>query len=137
MDYNCLLTVDCVVFFGNAVVLIKRKNPPYQGYFALPGGFVENDESVEEACVREAQEETNLELKNLIFIGAYSAPRRDPRGRVVSFAFLAEADLATLKAGDDASQVYVVENWENMDIAFDHLKIIKDAVKIKNEYKLR
>jgi len=137
MIYNCALTVDCVVFSGDSVVLIKRKNPPFQGHYALPGGFVEEGESVEFACAREAQEETNLDLKNLIFIGAYSAPERDPRGRVVSFAFLAEADLNQLKAGDDAAHVEIVNNWQNVEIAFDHKKIIEDAVKIRNEHRLQ
>ncbi len=129
--YNCALTVDCVVFSGNSVVLIKRKNPPFQNSFALPGGFVDNNETVEAACKREAKEETNLELKNLILIGVYSAPDRDPRGRVISFAFLAEADLNNLKAGDDASELEIVENWQNVDLAFDHKQIILDALKIK------
>ncbi len=93
MKYNCALTVDCVVFSANAVVLIKRKNPPYQGEFALPGGFVDDNETVEDACKREAKEETNLDLKNLVLIGVYSKPNRDPRGRVVSFAFMADAKI--------------------------------------------
>jgi len=135
MIYNCALTVDCVVFSEESVVLIKRKNPPYQGYYALPGGFVEENESVELACTREAYEETNLYIKNLIFIGAYSVPGRDPRGRVVSFAFLAEADLNQLRAGDDASHVEIIKNWQDVEIAFDHKNIIEDALKIRNGYR--
>ena len=132
MIYNCALTVDCVVFSEDSVVLIKRKNPPFQGCYALPGGFVEENESVELACIREAHEETNLCLTNLIFIGAYSTPGRDPRGRVVSFAFLAEADLNQLKAGDDASHAEIINNWQDVEIAFDHKKIIEEALKIRN-----
>jgi 8-oxo-dGTP diphosphatase len=135
MIYNCALTVDCVVFSKDSVVLIKRKNTPFQGYYALPGGFVEENENVELACIREAYEETNLVLKNLTFIGAYSAPGRDPRGRVVSFAFLAEADLNQLRAGDDASHVEIINNWQDIEIAFDHRKIIEAALKIKREHK--
>jgi len=133
MIYNCALTVDCVVFSEESVVLIKRKNPPYKGYYALPGGFVEENESVELACTREAYEETNLHIKKLIFIGTYSAPERDPRGRVVSFAFLAEADLNQLRAGDDASYVEIINNWQDVEIAFDHKKIIEEALKIRKE----
>lgn len=131
MNYNCALTVDCVVFSGDAIVLIKRKNPPFKNSYALPGGFVEDGETVETACIREAKEETNLDLKNLIFVGAYSEPMRDPRGRVVSFAFLAEADLSLIQAGDDAKEIEIVSDWENVALAFDHKKIIFDALKLR------
>lgn len=131
MKYNCAITVDCVIFSENEVVLIKRKNPPFQDHFALPGGFVEDNETVETACIREAKEETNLDLKNLILIGVYSKPNRDPRGRVVTFAYLAEADLSIMKAGDDAKELHLVSNWENEEIAFDHKQILYDALKLK------
>lgn len=131
MNYNCALTVDCVVFSENSVVLIKRKNPPFQGQFALPGGFVEDGETVEVACCREAKEETNLDLKNLVFIGVYSKPNRDPRGRVVSFAFMADADLSIMKAGDDAKELELVQDWQNVDLAFDHKQILIDALKLR------
>lgn len=130
MRYNCALTTDCVVFKDNAAVLIRRGNPPFKGSYALPGGFVEEDEKVEDACKREALEETGLELKNLRLIGAYATPGRDPRGRTVTFAFLADADLAKLQAGDDAASVEVVEDWENESLAFDHMAILQDARKL-------
>jgi 8-oxo-dGTP diphosphatase len=133
MHYNCALTADCIVFSGNSVLLIKRKNPPFQGQYALPGGFVEGDETVEEACIREAKEETNLDLKNLVLVGVYSKPGRDPRGRVVTFAFLAEADTSTSKAGDDASHLELVERWDALDIAFDRKEIIRDALTLKKQ----
>ena len=132
IKYNCALSTDCVVFAGSAVVLIKRKNPPFQGQYALPGGFVEEDETVEEACIREAKEETNLEVKNLRLIGVYSKPGRDPRGRTVSAAYLAEADISTLKAGDDAADVELVSDWQNKDLAFDHREILQDTVELIN-----
>jgi len=127
MRYNCALTTDCVIFSGEAVVLIRRGNPPFQGEYALPGGFVEDDETVMEACKREAREETGLVLENLRLIGAFSTPGRDPRGRTVSFAFLADADLSVLKAGDDAAAVEIVDNWESRSIAFDHMEILNRA----------
>ncbi len=127
MRYNCALTTDCVVFKGNAAVLIRRGNLPFKGFYALPGGFVEDGEKVEEACKREALEETGLELENLRLIGAYATPGRDPRGRTVTFAFLADADLAKLKAGDDAASVELVEDWEKESLAFDHMTILQDA----------
>ena len=132
MNYNCALTVDCVLFSGDSVVLIKRKNLPFQGCFALPGGFVEENETVETACMREAKEETNLDLMNLKLIGVYSEPGRDPRGRMVTTAFMAEvADFSIMKAGDDAKEIEIVQNWQDVDLAFDHKKIIQDALKFK------
>ena len=127
---NSALTADCVIFSENfdSIVLIKRKNPPFQGQYVLPGGFVDKKESVEDACIREVKEETNLDIKNLTFIDTYSKPDRDPRGRVVSFAFLAKADLNQLKAGDDASAVEVVKDWRDVEIGFDHKNIIEDAI---------
>ena len=127
LTYNFALAADCVVFDGDSAVLIKRKNPPFQGQYALPGGFVEEDETVEDACIREAKEETNLDLKNLRLIGVYSEPKRDPRGRVVTCAYLAEADISILKAGDDAKAIELVSDWQNKDLAFDHKQILFDA----------
>lgn len=133
MRYNCALTTDCIIFQGDAVVLIRRGNPPFKGSYALPGGFVEDGETVEEACRREAKEETGLELSNLRLVGAYSEPGRDPRGRTVSFAFLAESDLSKMRAGDDAAEVEIVEHWRNVSLAFDHKQILLEAVKLKEE----
>lgn len=128
LHFNCALTVDCVVFTPDgSAVLIKRKNPPFQGQYALPGGFVDEDETSEHACVREAQEETNLDLKNLQLVGVYSTPDRDPRGRTVSAAYLAEADLSQLRAGDDAAEAELVKNWRDENLAFDHSQILSDA----------
>ncbi len=130
MHYNCALTVDCVVFSKDGVVLIKRKNPPFRGAFALPGGFVEEDETVEEACIRETLEETGLSIQNLKLVGVYSSPGRDPRGRTVSVAFAAESNMNSLQAGDDAAEAEVFKDWEDADLAFDHKKIIRDALKM-------
>lgn len=128
LHFNCALTTDCVVFSKKgAVVLVRRKNPPFEGQYALPGGFVDEDETVEQACIREAKEETNLDIKNLRLVGVYSSPDRDPRGRTVSAAFLAEADLSNLRAGDDAAEVELVENWQEAELAFDHSEILRDA----------
>ena len=133
MSYNCALTVDCVIFHGETVILVKRKNEPFKGQYALPGGFVEENETVEEACVRETKEETNLDIKNLKLMGVYSKPGRDPRGRTVSVAFLADADITNMKAGDDAAELDIVQNWQTADLAFDHQQIIKDAWKLKEK----
>lgn len=129
------VTVDCVVFHGDAVVLIKRGREPFKGSYALPGGFVDQNESVEDACRRETLEETGLVVKNMHMVGVYSDPGRDTFRHTVAVAFVAEADLSTMKAGDDAAHVEVVKDWKNLSLAFDHRKIIDDAwgnLKTKN-----
>lgn len=121
------VTIDCVVFNADAVVLIKRGHEPFKDHYALPGGFVEPDESVEDACRRETLEETGLVVRDLQMIGVYSDPARDSYRHTVAVAFLADADLSTLKAGDDAASVELVEDWRDLPLAFDHKQIIEDA----------
>ena len=125
-----LLTVDCVAIDAKGrVLLIRRGNPPFQGHYALPGGFVDVGETVEDACRRELLEETGVEAKKLTLIGVYSEPGRDPRGATVAVAFLARVKGAA-KAGDDAAAVEWVESWRRLDLAFDHKQILKDAAKL-------
>jgi len=121
------LAVDCVIFHNDAVVLIKRKYDPYKGHYALPGGAVEIGETVEDACRREMKEEIGLDISNLVLIGVYSEPDRDPRGHTVSVACLAEADVSKLRAGSDAAEAELVQNWRDVDLAFDHSRILTDA----------
>jgi 8-oxo-dGTP diphosphatase len=121
------VTVDCVIFHGKSVVLIKRGHEPFKGFYALPGGFVDVNESVEDACRRETLEETGLVATNLRLVGVYSEPSRDLVRHTVAIAFLAEADLSTLKAGDDAAHVELVSEWRTLPLAFDHRQIIEDA----------
>jgi 8-oxo-dGTP diphosphatase len=130
------VTVDCVVFDGESVVLIKRGHEPFKDYYALPGGFVEPNESVEDACRRETLEETGLVVERLKMIGVYSEPSRDAIRHTVAVAFFAEANISTLKAGDDAKSVELVENWRDLPIAFDHKKIIEDAWRMKSDQSL-
>ncbi len=121
-----LLTVDAVIIYKGKIVLIKRKNPPYKDQFALPGGFVEVGETVEAAAVREAKEETGLDIELLCLLGVYSEPSRDPRGHTVSVCFLAKGS-GTLKAGTDAKDIGIFGLNEIPKLAFDHNKIIDDA----------
>lgn len=121
-----LLAADAVILFQEGIVLIRRVNPPYQGCYALPGGFVEIGETVEEAAKREAKEETGLDIDLLGMVGVYSDPARDPRGHVVSAAFLARGK-GRLQSGSDARTAEVFPWKELPQLAFDHDRIIRDA----------
>ncbi len=121
-----LLTVDALIIYGGKIVLIRRKNPPYQNHFALPGGFVEVGETVEAAVVREAKEETGLDIELLKLLGIYSNPSRDPRGHTVSVCYLA-IGRGNLKAGSDAKDTGLFSLNEVPKLAFDHNKIIENA----------
>ena len=122
------LTVDCVAIDREGrLLLIRRKNPPYAGRYALPGGFVDVGETVEDACRRELMEETGIKAGRLALIGVYSDPRRDPRGHTCSVAFLTRILLARPKAGDDAAGAQWVKPWSTLELAFDHARIVADA----------
>jgi 8-oxo-dGTP diphosphatase len=113
-------------------VLIKRKNNPYKGFWALPGGFVEYGETVESAAMRETKEETGLEVGLDRIVGVYSDPQRDPRGHTVSVCFLARKIQGNLKADTDAADVecFSLNDISGLELAFDHGKIIEDALNI-------
>jgi len=127
------VTVDNVVTRKNdgltEILLIKRLNDPFKDFWALPGGFVDENEDLETAAKRELLEETSIRVFKVSQIGAYGTPNRDPRSHVVSIAFFSEIDnLAVAIAADDAKEV----KWFNIDIlpptAFDHSIIIRDAI---------
>jgi len=111
------------------ILLIQRLRDPFAGSWALPGGFMEMDESADECAIRELEEETGLVVQSLKQIGAYSSVNRDPRGRVVTVAFLVVApDGAIAKAADDAADAKWFYLNDLPSVAFDHEKIIADAV---------
>lgn len=129
---NIFLTVDIVLFkkqkLATQLLLIKRKNEPFKDYWALPGGFVDQDEDIDTAALRELKEETSIELNNLKQLGAFGKPKRDPRSHVVSIAYFSYVDTTTVAvAQDDAKEA----QWFNLDelpnLAFDHADIIKLA----------
>ena len=123
-----LLTADCVVVDAKRrVLLVRRGHPPFKGKYALPGGFVDVGETVEDACRRELMEETGVKAGRLQLLGIYSDPKRDPRGHTCSVAFLARVARATPRAGDDAAATEWIEDWSKLDLAFDHAKILSDA----------
>jgi len=127
-----LLTVDAVILYNSNIVLIRRKNPPFQGQLALPGGFVDIGETVEQACIREAKEETNIKVDIKELIGIFSDPKRDPRGHTVTIAFLCEPATSEEKplAKDDAAslEIVAIEDLFSKKYAFDHYTILKNAV---------
>lgn len=123
------LTTDCVLFdAGGRVLLIRRGHDPFKGAYALPGGFVDIGETVEEACRRELREEAGIEVGDLTLVGVYSDPRRDPRGHTSTVAFMASAPAgAPPVAEDDAASVEWVADWRGVPLAFDHAQVLKDA----------
>jgi 8-oxo-dGTP diphosphatase len=126
-----LLTVDCVLIDKTGqVLLIRRQNPPFKGRHALPGGFVDIGETVEDACRREMLEETGVKVGRLSLIGVYSDPKRDPRGHTCAVAFLARSWRGKAIAGDDAAEVEWVKGWRRTKLAFDHSRIVADAVRL-------
>jgi 8-oxo-dGTP diphosphatase len=125
------LTTDCVVFDERGhVLLVRRKYEPFKGSYALPGGFVEVGETVEDGCRRELKEETGLEVGALRLIGVYSNPNRDPRGHTCSIAYLARIGRAEPRAGDDAAAAEWVADWRAEALAFDHAQILAKAEKL-------
>jgi len=127
-----LLTVDAVItIFDGRIIFIRRKNPPYKGSWAFPGGFVEYGETVEEAVIREVKEETGVIIKIQDLLGVYSDPGRDPRGHMITVCFLASKIEGELRADTDAAEVscFTADEALRMNLAFDHNKILKDALK--------
>ena len=122
------LMVDVVVPSEEGhVLLIRRASDPYEGLWALPGGFVEVGETLEAAATREAEEETGLEVEVVRLVGVYSDPDRDPRGHNVSVAFLARVQGGEPSAATDAAEVSFLDP-STVELAFDHEKIIADAL---------
>ena len=127
------VTADCVVFNNEDnkiyVLLIKRNNEPFKDYWAFPGGFVNIDESAEETAIRELYEETGLEITQIEQLKAYTSPDRDPRERVITIVFIAESKIKKVKGGDDAKEAKWFDISNLPDLAFDHEKILKDALR--------
>ncbi|NTV12862.1 MAG: NUDIX hydrolase [Desulfobulbaceae bacterium] len=121
--HNPLPTVDIIIETAGGIVLIMRKNPP-PGW-ALPGGFVEYGESLEEAAIREAFEETGLTITLSGQLHTYSKPGRDPRFHTISTVFLATAQ-GTPRGGDDASEAAIFRKDQLPPLAFDHQEILND-----------
>jgi 8-oxo-dGTP diphosphatase len=138
------LTVDIIIFNEsrdngiingidennkNEFVLIKRKNEPFKNHWAIPGGFVDYGETIENAAIREAKEEVGIDVKLKKLLGAYSEPKRDPRGHTITMVYLAIGNFKEIKPDSDATdaKIYSFDDIKSMKIAFDHSKILVDA----------
>jgi 8-oxo-dGTP diphosphatase len=134
MRSEIYVTVDIVIFTlreGDLqVLLVKRKNPPFQGQWAIPGGYVEQNESLEDAATRELFEETHVQGMHIEQLYTFGDPGRDPRGRVVTVAYFAlvPAPMA-VQAGDDAAEAQWMSVYRLPAIAFDHNQIVNYALK--------
>lgn len=126
---NPFPTVDIIIETAGGIVLIERKNPPYG--WALPGGFVDYGESLEAAAVREAREETNLEVSNLRLLGCYSDPGRDKRMHTISTVYVADGQ-GEPQAGDDAAHLDIFPLSDLPEnLCFDHAAILADYAATK------
>lgn len=133
-----MLTADCMVVNDRKeILLVRRGNDPFKDCWALPGGFMEMDETIERCAVRELEEETGLHVseQDIKLIGVYSAPDRDPRGRTVTAAFFltlshSATQIPSIAAGDDAAEV----RWWPLNalppLAFDHAEIVSDGQRL-------
>lgn len=132
---NIKVTVDAVVFAYQKedlqVLLIQRKNDPFKGKWALPGGFVEDDESLDAAVSRELEEETGIHTTDLAQLYTFGQPNRDPRGRAISVSYYTEVNKGDVnpQAASDAAET----QWFSMnhlpELAFDHADILAKAKK--------
>ena len=126
------LTVDIVVLCErdrrSSVLLVRRRNAPFAGVWALPGGFVDIDEGLEDAARRELREETSLEISDLALVDVFDAVDRDPRERTISVAFVGRVpEAATARAASDAAEARWFYLDELPDLAFDHAQILEAA----------
>lgn len=122
------LATDAVITLDEEIVLLERNHPPFDGYWVLPGGLVERDETAREACVRETKEEVGLDVTVEGFVGLYDDPERDQRGNVsVAYRCTPVGD-GTPTPREEARQVDAFDPTDLPEIGFDHERIITDAL---------
>lgn len=129
MEYrNPVPTVDVILQRNSKILMIRRKKDPFKRHLALPGGFVNEGETVEEAMKREAKEETSLEVEPIDILGVYSDPKRDPRRHSLSVVFVGIVVGGQDRAGDDAASIEWVDlaDFEKQELAFDHAQMLRD-----------
>ena len=127
------VTADGIVLRGHEILLIRRGNEPFKGAYALPGGFLNYSETLEECVVREVLEETGIKTSIVELVGVYSAPDRDPRGHFVTAVYRLQPESGAAKAGDDAAAA----EWVHLDklpkFAFDHGKIVQEFLETRRK----
>ncbi len=133
-----MVTADVAVLRLDSVpeiLLVRRNDPPYQSSWALPGGFMEMEESLEQAARRELMEETGIRAGELIRFDTYDAPERDPRGRTITqvFVMIWKPEMGIPVAGSDAGELAWFGLTSLPALAFDHNKIIRDVIRMMQE----
>ena len=127
------LTVDAIITKNDKILLIKRRRKPFKDFWALPGGFVNYGEKVEDAVIREVLEETSLECRVEKLLGVYSDPNRDPRGHTVSIVYHLKIIKGEPRGNDDAcdAKFFNIKDIPSLPLAFDHKKIINEYLESK------
>jgi 8-oxo-dGTP diphosphatase len=127
-----IVASDVIIENSDAgIILVKRANDPFKDQWALPGGIMDPDETIEQTAVREVKEETGLDVQLTALIGVYTRLDRDPRGRAISVLYAAKIIGGNLIAGSDAKEVRIAKDFLQMDLAFDHKQMILDYLKHK------
>ena len=123
-----VVTADVIIQYPDGgIVLIKRGKEPFLGSWALPGGILEEGETIEECAVREAKEETGISVSLRKLVGVFSEPGRDPRGHYISIAFLADPVEGSPQAASDAADLIITKDFRDLALAFDHTEILRAA----------
>ena len=132
---NPIPTVDIIIEKDEEIVLIKRGNEPFKGKLAIPGGFVNKGELIEDRAIKEAKEETSLDVELKEILGVYSIPDRDPRGHLMTTVFIAKPISGRVKGGDDAADASWFKLSDKIlnEVSFDHKKILTDYLKWKKK----
>ena len=128
MYRNPAPAVDVAIVHEEKIILIRRSRDPFKGKWALPGGFVEYGEPVEETALIEVMEETGMEIELVEILGIYSSPDRDPRSHTVTTTFVANPVKGDPSGGDDAAEAKwcEIDAINPNDLAFDHGQMLKD-----------
>jgi 8-oxo-dGTP diphosphatase len=123
-----VVTADVIIRYPDGgIILIKRGKEPFLGSWALPGGILEEGETVEQCAVREAKEETGVSVSLRELVGVFSEPGRDPRGHYVTIVFLADPVEGSPQAASDAADLIITKGFRDLPLAFDHANVLRAA----------